>query len=184
MGSDAWHHFTPYQVDINAALQQLKEREFRAGHYGFDYWLSQMDELLRTLGVQSSTTTDALEAAHNMKTTFADELIKKYGTVQAAMDAVLRESNDSGTKSVLDMIRVTSEPNTCAVCPLTEEELCEIFSTNQPSHEVLENILLNETEPESCESFWDSIGRGEGRYVIIYESGQPVELFFAGFTFD
>jgi len=28
--------------------------------------------------------------------------------------------------------------------------------------------------------FWDRIGRGEGRYIVIYDKSAPREIFFAG----
>jgi hypothetical protein len=37
MGAEAWDYFVPYENDIQAALDRLREREFRAGrfrHYG------------------------------------------------------------------------------------------------------------------------------------------------------
>ncbi len=42
MGGTPWHYFYPYQVDTNTALARLKEQEFRAGRYGFDYWFNQI----------------------------------------------------------------------------------------------------------------------------------------------
>lgn len=33
MGAEAWDYFVPYQDDIQAALEQLREREFRAGRF-------------------------------------------------------------------------------------------------------------------------------------------------------
>jgi hypothetical protein len=43
-------HFTPYQADINAALQSLKEQEFRAGRYGFEHWQNQTIAAMEALG--------------------------------------------------------------------------------------------------------------------------------------
>ncbi len=33
MGSHLYSYFTPYHDDLDAALQALREKEFRAGHY-------------------------------------------------------------------------------------------------------------------------------------------------------
>ncbi len=33
MGGEPWYYFVPYQADINKALQELRQREFKAGCY-------------------------------------------------------------------------------------------------------------------------------------------------------
>jgi hypothetical protein len=33
MGAEAWEYFVPYEGDIQAALEKLREREFRAGRF-------------------------------------------------------------------------------------------------------------------------------------------------------
>src|SRR5215216_426953 len=33
MGAEPWDYFVPYEADIAAALQKLREREFRAGRF-------------------------------------------------------------------------------------------------------------------------------------------------------
>lgn len=33
MGAEAWDYFVPYEPDIRAALEKLRQREFRAGRY-------------------------------------------------------------------------------------------------------------------------------------------------------
>ena len=33
MGAEAWDYFVPYEADIQAALEKLREREFRAGRF-------------------------------------------------------------------------------------------------------------------------------------------------------
>jgi hypothetical protein len=189
MGAKPWSHFTPYQADINVALQSLKEQEFRAGRYGFGHWFRDMTAVMEHLGMPDAVSLDgAFVAGLDEAKPSADKLIERYGSVEAAMKAVLESSSDSGTASVLDMIYISQEPATCAVCPLSGEELQEIFQTSQPSREIIQAILLNEEEIEDFEGawelFWENIGRGEGRYIIAYDDGQPTELFFAGYSVD
>ena len=184
MGANPWHYFIPYQVDINAALQNLREQEFQAGHYGFDYWFNQTSSALRgnTSANVSNIFKDFSEVINQPKPS-ADKLLEKYGSVQAAMENVLEESAPAGTKSILDMIHISDQPEICAACPLSENDLQAIFETTEPTRRMIEAILLNE-DGEPWETFWDSIGRGEGRYIIVYENAQPTELFFAGYSFD
>ncbi len=33
MGAEPWDYFVPYEVDVQAALEKLRQREFQAGHY-------------------------------------------------------------------------------------------------------------------------------------------------------
>ena len=114
----------------------------------------------------------------------ADELLEEYGSVEAAIEAVLEQFGEGGTHSILEMMRVSEEPEICAICRFPDDELQQIFGTTQPTRDRVEAVLVKEEEPESSQMFWVSIGRGEGRYVIIYDRGQPTELFFAGYSFD
>jgi hypothetical protein len=188
MGAKPWSHFTPYQADINAALQSLKEQEFRTGRYGFSQWFNEVGSVMSALGIPgASSFTSAFGGVVNAVKPSADALIAKHGDVHSAMRAVLEESGESGTMSILDMLSVSDGPDTCAVCPLSEAELMALFQTVQPSSEIIENILLNEEEVEglgTSDLFWDEIGRAEGRYIIAYEDGKPTEIFFAGFSAD
>jgi hypothetical protein len=187
MGANPWHYFTPYQENVEVALQSLKEQEFRAGNYGFNYQLKQMSSAL-PFGILSITF-DLLRLASNVFKPLpsANKLIKKYGNIAAAMEALLEKAGENGTKSILDIENISSQPRICSACVLSVNELQEIFQTNKPTREVIESILLNESEIEDWnpwQTFWENIGRGEGRYIIAYKNGQPSELFFAGYSFD
>ncbi|MEM9539200.1 MAG: hypothetical protein AAGA60_06765 [Cyanobacteria bacterium P01_E01_bin.42] len=177
MGSKPWHYFTPYQTDINAALQALKEQEFRAGRYGFDYMLSRLQE---------DKIIDRANNSIEQQQPTADELIDLHGSLQAAIDAVVEESDIEGTLSILDMKSIAAQPTKCAVCLLSKQELQGIFKTTEPTRQTIESALLKEgiEDWESWERFWDSIGRIEGRYILVFENGQPKEIFWAGYSFD
>jgi hypothetical protein len=189
MGANPWHYFTPYRADLNAALQNLKEQEFRAGRYGFDYEFDQIQSALQGAIADFSEIPGEFAQVIDQPKPSADELIEEYGSLQAAMEAVLEESAPDGTQSILDMIHISDQPEICAACPLSENELQEIFQTTEPTREAIEAILLNEAEIEDWapwEVFWENIGRGEGRYIIVYGEGEgePIEIFFAGYSFD
>jgi hypothetical protein len=34
------------------------------------------------------------------------------------------------------------------------------------------------------EAFWDALERGQGVYVLLSEDNQPLEICFAGYSFD
>lgn len=186
MGSTPWQHFVDYQVDVNEALQSLKAQEFRAGRYGFANWLGEMVSSV----MQANETPGSgilkfgFRAAQAFTRPSARELIRKYGTVEAAIQAVVDESEESGTKSVLDMSHISEIEDCGLVCPLKEKDLQSIFQTLQPNREQIEAILIREEDDVGCSLFWDSIANGEGRYIIAYENAQPKEIFFAGYSFD
>ncbi|AUT02719.1 hypothetical protein CLI64_21245 [Nostoc sp. CENA543] len=113
-----------------------------------------------------------------------EELIAKCGSVQAAIEAVLDEYAEEGTSSILDMQEISLFPQAGAVSPVPENELIELFGTDQPTREMVVSILIEEADQEAWETFWESINRGEGRYIVIYSENQPVEIFFAGYSFD
>lgn len=185
MGGNPWQYFTPYQRDINEALQNLREQEFRAGRYGSAYWLGEMSGLLPT-GIDAAVNVACFFIKLNQSNR-SNRLIRQYGSIQAAIEVILNESMPDGTQSILDMTRISAQPEDFAVCPLSEDELREILGTTQPTRRLVEALLLNEAEIDdwhSWQRFWESIGRGTGRYIVLYQEEQPTEIFIAGYSFD
>jgi hypothetical protein len=41
-----------------------------------------------------------------------------------------------------------------------------------------------ETGYDIWDKFWDTIGRGESRYIVLYDNDQPSEIFFIGYSVD
>ena len=37
---------------------------------------------------------------------------------------------------------------------------------------------------EESEELFEALERGQGVYIVIYDGGQPSEIFFAGYSFD
>ncbi|MBD2593647.1 hypothetical protein H6G74_04795 [Nostoc spongiaeforme FACHB-130] len=101
-----------------------------------------------------------------------------------SIDEAVANVEPDGTASILDMFEVTDHPQTCAVCPVPTDDLIRWFGTDKPTLQMVQSILVEEEQPDTCEEFWDSIGRGEGRYIIIYDEDEPFEIFFAGYSFD
>jgi hypothetical protein len=73
------------------------------------------------------------------------------------------------------MERVAEEADFNAVAPMARETLLELFGTERPTHEMID---------ESDELFELMDERGQGVYVVVYEGEQPSEIFFAGYSFD
>jgi hypothetical protein len=51
MGAESWDYFVPYEEDIQAALEKLRQREFLAGHYrGSDANPATLEEVFENMG--------------------------------------------------------------------------------------------------------------------------------------
>jgi hypothetical protein len=147
MGGHPWFYFVEYQPDIEKALHELREREFEAGRY---------NPVVRF--PQFPVTADSLAP----------------GAQHRSIDEALAAADADGTRSILDMERISETPDHCAVTALSKERLMAIFRTEKPSHEMIES---------DCDLF-DSIRRGMGIYLIVYKHERPDEIFFAGYSFD
>ena len=168
MGANPYFYFTPYQRDIEAALQALREQEFKAGRY---------DPAMQT----------AQPPRYMFQMRFPpDESWPAPGAQHASIEEALDASEESGTGSILDLSRVGTAPDFFTVCPLGDQELIELFGTTKPTRASLESVLIN-PGPNSHEAaglFWEQINRGQGRYIVIYSGSEPREIFFVGYSFD
>jgi hypothetical protein len=68
--------------------------------------------------------------------------------------------------------------------PLPVSELVRLFGTEQPTHDSVQSVIFSNAPSEAADALWDSIDRGTARYIIIYERGEPTEIFFLGYSFD
>ena len=108
MGAEPYSYFVPYQPDINAALQQLREREFHAGRYN---------------------------PANEFP---ADEGDEATGAQHASIDEAREEAAEDGTRSILDLDHVSQTPEDFAVSPLDEKILRELYGTDKPTQAMVE----------------------------------------------
>ncbi len=89
-------------------------------------------------------------------------------------EAALEATEADGTCSILDIGRISDQPDIFCACPLSHEQLEQYFGTPKP------------TEAMVWESrdFLEDIERGMARYVILYEGDEPKRIYFAGYSFD
>jgi len=169
VGANPYFYFTPYQRDIQSALQDLREREFKAGRYD-----------------------PAMQTADPPRYTFQmrfppDESWPAPGAQHASIEEAIEASEESGTGSILDLSRVGTAPDFFTACPLDDQELIQLFGTTKPTRDLLESVLIN-PRPDSAHKaaglFWEQIDRGQGRYIVIYLGAEPREIFFVGYSFD
>jgi len=184
MGSHPYYYFTPYQNDIRMALEALREQEFKAGRYFPATSMVDPPVYMFRLKFPPDDTSPAPGAKHN--------------SIDEAIDA----SGEMGTGSILDIMRITNEPGFLAACPLPPDELIELFGTAEPTRERLETVLFPKKRPlddgadpvavaaartaglNVARRFWNQMGRGQGRYIVLYDRSEPREIFFAGYSVD
>lgn len=167
MGASPYWYFFEYQPNISNALQALRQREFEAGRY-----FPVMHLLFPVYPINENSPAPGAQ----------------HPSIDSACDAAAEE----GTHSILDIDRVSEIPESCATCPLSVDELVNLFGTDKPTHELIESILIKEEELvlweetgfDIYESFWDTIQRGECRYIVVYDGEEPTEIFFVGYSFD
>lgn len=148
MGGHPWFYFVQYEPDVNAALQRLRRREFEAGRYN-----------------------PAVDFPEFPLTADSPAPGARHDSIEEAIE----DADADGTRSILDMERVSDEADFNAVTRMPRETLLELFGTDRPTREMVD---------ESDELFELMDERGQGVYVIVYEGERPSELFFAGYSFD
>jgi hypothetical protein len=149
MGAEPYWYFEKYEGDVDAVLQSLRQREFAAGRY---------NPVIRYLS-------ELFPIGPNSPSPGA-----KHSSIQKAM----KDAAEEGTRSILDLDRVADEPDFCAVAPLPDEVLEELYDTTHPTRAMVEASM----------DFMEDIERGQGVYMILYRDGKPDEICFAGYSFD
>jgi hypothetical protein len=89
-------------------------------------------------------------------------------------EAAFELADADGTCSILDITRISAEPEFCCAAPFSPEELERYFGTQKPTEAIV----------RQADDFWEDLERGMARYVILYEGDQPKEIYFAGYSFD
>ena len=96
------------------------------------------------------------------------------GNKHASIAAALEASDADGTRSILDIERIADDPDFGAAVPLSPDVLDTLYGTRQPTREMVQNNM----------DFLEEIERGQAIYFVVYASGQPAEILFAGFSYD
>jgi hypothetical protein len=89
-------------------------------------------------------------------------------------EAAFELTEADGTRSILDISRISDQPDFCCAAPLSPEELEQYFGTRKPTE-----VMLRD-----CDDFWEGLERGMARYVIVFEGDEPKGIYFAGYSFD
>lgn len=116
MGGEAWSYFVPYRVDVRAAMEALKEREFAAGRY------HSRREYEPSLPPPASL----------------DDLYANYLTEEGSrsildmFDVADPDAPEEGGESAPDPGEI------CTVVRLGDDQLRRLFGTTQPTREMIE----------------------------------------------
>jgi hypothetical protein len=89
-------------------------------------------------------------------------------------EAALEMTEADGTRSILDISRISEQPDFCCAAPLSHVELERYFGTQKPTEDLV----------REHDDFWEDLERGMARYVILYEGDEPKGIYFAGYSFD
>jgi hypothetical protein len=198
MGATGWSYFVPYEADVSAALQRLREGVFNRRDYvcgdeitddqrevsleelqpEVELWVkrlqaeaAKLEEPLRTLYLQG--------AENFKKEVMAGSPAPRKATGQPkTIEEALEVQAESGTHSILDIVGVSSEAAFGHVRPFPPEKILEFFGSHTPNHAQIEEAY----DFGSLEEFVSE--RWEGIYIIAYRDGSPSEIFFAGCSGD
>ena len=177
MGASWWQNFTPYQTDISLALNDLRWQAYRDNDFydtsnDFDDDMSE-DEFIVSLGGLD-------EDPNGAKLALLEGWRERTNLRRSVSspDALLDAQSDTGTHSVIDLYEgVTTDPKPFTASPLTPEQLQDAFATHAPTRAHVDAWLAGD-DPYSLRERWS------GFYIVIYDSGAPSEILFAGFSGD
>ncbi len=147
MGAHPYWYTVKHKNDVNDALQELRDHEFRAGRY---------NPVLPFPNFPIGPNSPAPGAAH------------------ASIEDAFEDADADGTRSILDLGRVSDEPDFGAVAPLPDDVLLDLYGTTRPTRQMV----------EANHDFWEDIERLQGIYIILYKGDQPDEIYFAGYSAD
>lgn len=147
VGGHPYYYYVPYEPDLQAALDKLRAREFIAGRYH-----------------PAMPFIDFGEPA-----LFAQGGGARHRTI----DEALQDSGEIGTRSILDIDRISDEPDFCAAAPVEGEALDDLYGTTRPTRDMLGGL-----------DFLDGIERGQAVYLVVYRDGTPDQILFAGYSVD
>lgn len=157
MGGHPYYYVVPFEADPQAALDKLREREFRAGRYNP---VVPMPKFPVSAGA------------------FAP------GARHPSIAAAMRAADADGTRSILDLDTIADAPYDedadeepyGKVFPVSDDQLIDWFGTTEPDRAMVDG--------DDADGMWESLDRGWGIYFALYKDGAPHALFFAGYSFD
>jgi len=190
MGGDPYWYYIDYQTDINTTLQTLRQREFAAGRYSpvIPMFLLHfpITDSYPAPGAQHSSIEEAMKASGDSGTGSILDMCK-VSTIPFE-EAMTEEEIEIFDPTDMVNPLILRQPNIeiyCTTFSVSVDELIRLFGTEKPTHDIVESVIVRQQQnEEAVEKFWNSIYRGTGRHIVIYDSDRPAEIFFIGYSFD
>jgi hypothetical protein len=125
VGAHPYWYFVKHQTNVQQALDELREREFRAGRY---------NPVIPFLSFQGG--------AQGLSP----------GPRHASIAEALEDAAEDGTRSILDIETVADEPDFGMAAPLDPELLEELYETTRPTRRMIEENMdfLEDVERGHC----------------------------------
>ena len=114
MGGEPYWYFVKYKGNLDAALDELRDREFRAGRY------NPVTPFLRFP---------------------IDPNVPGPGAAHDSIEEALEDADADGTRSILDIQAIADEPDFCVAVPLEDDVLQSLYGTTQPTREMIEQNM-------------------------------------------
>ena len=127
MGAHPYWYTVKYRPEVDLALDELREREFRAGRY---------NPVMPFINFPITSTSPAPGPQHR------------------TMDEAMEASDADGTRSILDITTIADEPDFGVASPLESEILESHYGTGQPTRSMVEANMdfLEDTSSEGMRS--------------------------------
>ncbi len=190
----------PYEADVSAALQRLREDVFARGDYVYgDGITDEQAKAVKPWFEKAQAEIDpwmqkVREQAEKLPEPMREKYLEMCGKIKGqimsgppaprkpkrkpkTIEKLLEHQAESGTHSILDIVGISEEPKFGHIRPFPREKLAEIFGSETPSHDQIE-------EAHSFGRLEDFEDKWEGVYVIAYRDGAPSEIFFTGHSGD
>ena len=128
MGGEPYWYFVKHQQDVQKALDELREREFKAGRY---------NPAMPFLDFPVDPTAPSPGAQHD------------------SIEEAFEEADADGTRSILDIQSVADEPDYCVATPLAKSVLQSLYGTHQPTRQMVEQNMdfLEDVDRGHCVYF-------------------------------
>lgn len=128
MGGHAYYYVVNYQKDVQAALDELRDKEFKAGRY---------NPVIRNLEFPLTAGSPSPGP--------------KHATIEEAREA----SGEEGTRSILDVETISDTTDFFVAAPLSEESIESYYGTTKPTRAMFDDNMefLEEVERGECVYF-------------------------------
>jgi hypothetical protein len=114
MGGHPYWYFVPYQENIKAALDNLRDREFKAGRYN--------------------------PVIHIMDFSDPEFFKTAPGAKHKSIKEALKASKEDGTRSILDIDHISKKLEHFGAAPLPGNILMQYYETEKPTREMIEKV--------------------------------------------